>query len=217
MNHLPALIRRLAIIWLIGATLIAAACGSSPSSPSNQPIRRVVVLGDSLAVTPTIAQSFPSALQTRIDRAALPWRVTNAGVTGDTTADGVRRVEGVLSSDVGVLVLELGANDGLEGVDVTTVERNLSAIVEAAQRHNVRTLLCGMETLPTYGLDYAAAFHAVFARVSQRYTLPLVPFLLAGVALDPAFNGPDLVHPNAAGAQRIADNVWPYLAPLLQS
>jgi acyl-CoA thioesterase-1 len=208
--------RTMAVIVLLAAAMIAAGCGSSPASPSKQPIRRIVVLGDSLAVTPTVDQSFPAVLQARITSERRPWTITNAGVFGDTTADGVRRVDALLAGDVGILVLALGANDGLGGVDTTIVDRNLSTIVEAAQRHNVRTLLCGMETLPTHGLNYAAAFHAVFPRVAERYAIPLVPFLLDGVALNPSLNGPDLVHPNAAGAQKIADNVWPYLAPLLQ-
>jgi acyl-CoA thioesterase-1 len=123
----------------------------------------------------------------------------------------------LLQSDVGVMVLELGANDGLQGVDVATMERNLNAMVEAAQSHGVRVLLCGMETPPLRSLSYSVAFHDVFPRVARRYNIPLVPFLLTGVALIPEMNGPDGIHPNAAGARRIADNVWPYLEPLLHA
>jgi len=172
------------------------------------------VLGDSLAVTPTPAESFPERLNARILQQRLPWTVTNAGIIGDTTADGVRRVESLLAADVGVLVVELGANDGLDRVDVATVERNLLSIVATAQQHNTRVLLCGMETPPTHGLDYSLAFHFVFPRVASARGVPLVPFLLAGVALVPDLTL-DGVHPNAAGAQRIADTVWPYLEPLL--
>jgi len=208
---------RTLIVVVLSAALLAASC-SSPAAPersSNPSIRRVVVLGDSLAVTPTPAESFPARLDAHILQQRLPWTVTNAGISGDTTADGVRRVESLLVADVGVLVVELGANDGLDGVDVATVEGNLMSIVTAAQQHNVRVLLCGMETPPTHGLDYSLAFHFVFPRVANARGVPLVPFLLAGVALVPALNGPDGVHPNAAGAQRIADTVWPYLEPLL--
>ena len=142
--------------------------------------------------------------------------MTNAGVSGDTTAGGLRRVESLLAGDVGVLVVALGANDGLRGIGVSTVEKNLSTIIELAQRHNVRVLLCGMETPPTHGWDYSVAFHYVFPRLAQQYAVPLVPFLLTGVALTPDMNGPDGIHPNAAGAQRIADTIWPYLEPLVQ-
>ena len=176
----------------------------------------MVVLGDSLSVTPTPAESFPAVLQQKIAGGRLPWTVSNAGVFGDTTADGLRRHEPLLQNDVGVLILELGANDGIGGVDVSTIERNLAAIIETAQGHSIAVVLCGMETPPIRGVGYTLAFHDVFPRLSRRYNVPLVPFLLTGVALVPEMNGPDGIHPNAAGARRVADNVWPYLEPLLR-
>ena len=201
---------------------LCVACGSTPSSPSASvpaasppAIQRIVVLGDSLAVSPSPDESFPARLQARISAAALRWAVTNAGVSGDTTEDGGRRAEALLAGDIGVLVLELGANDGLRGVPAATIDANLSAIVTLAQRRNIRVLLCGMETPPTHGLDYSIAFHFVFPSVAQRFSVPLVPFLLNGVALDPELNGADGVHPNAAGAERIAETVWTYLRPML--
>jgi acyl-CoA thioesterase-1 len=128
----------------------------------------------------------------------------------------LRREPDVLARDIAVLVVELGANDGLRGVPVATVSANLTAIITNARQRNVRVLLCGMETPPTHGIGYSLDFHAIFPALSQHLSVPLVPFLLAGIALDPAFTGPDGVHPNAEGAQRIADTVWPYLQPLLQ-
>jgi acyl-CoA thioesterase-1 len=101
-------------------------------------------------------------------------------------------------------------------VPVAQVKANLAKIIEAFQQNHVQVLLCGMETPPLRSLSYSLAFHDVFPRVARRYNVPLVPFLLTGVALIPEMNGPDLVHPNALGAQRIADNVWPYLEPLLR-
>ena len=203
--------------------LLGAACGSSPTptpvspSPVQSPaqVRQVVVLGDSLAVSPSPGESFPARLQVRIAAAALPWTVTNAGISGDTTADGVRRLEPLLAADVGVLVLELGANDGLRGMPTSTIDDNLASIITRAQQRSIRVLLCGMETPPTHGFDYSVAFHFVFPTVAQRFAVPLVPFVLAGVALDPELNGADGVHPNAAGAERVADTVWTYLRPLL--
>jgi acyl-CoA thioesterase I len=200
-----------------------AACGSTPSSPSASPpaaaplkaVQRIVVLGDSLAVSPSLDQSFPARLQARISAAALQWAVTNAGVSGDTSEDGVRRAEPLLGGEVGILVLELGANDGLRGLPTAMVDENLSAIITLARRRNIRVLLCGMETPPTHGLDYSIAFHFVFPSVAQRFSVPLVPFLLNGVALDPELNGADGVHPNAAGAERVAETVWTYLRPML--
>jgi len=217
--HVPG---RAAMWAALASALIAAGCGSaaaptapSPSTGAPPAIRRVVVLGDSLAVSPSIDQSFPAELQARIARRGLPWTVTNAGVSGDTTEDGLRRFEPLLADDVGVLVLELGANDGLRAVPVSTIEANLATIIESAGRRNIRVLLCGMETPPLHGLDYSLAFHNVFPRLAPRYGVPLVPFLLLGVVLAPDLNGDDGIHPNAAGAMRIADTVWPYLEPLL--
>jgi acyl-CoA thioesterase I len=169
------------------------------------------VLGDSLAVTPTRADSFPTLLQQRLDAAGGGWRIVNAGLSGDTTAGGLARFDAAVEGSADVLILELGANDGLRGVDVSTIERNLAAIIVRAQSRGMRVLLCGMETPPANGWDYTIAFHQVFQRVAERYDVPLVPFLLAGVALRPDLNGPDGIHPNAAGARRIAETVWPFL------
>jgi acyl-CoA thioesterase-1 len=147
---------------------------------------------------------------------SLPWKIANAGVSGDTTSGGLTRLDPLLGDDVGVLVLALGANDGLRGVDLAIIERNLSTIIERVQARGIRVLLCGMETPPWRSWDYSVEFHRLFPRLAAKYDVPLVPFLLAGVALNPDLNGSDGIHPNAAGAQRIADTVWPYLEPLLR-
>jgi acyl-CoA thioesterase I len=176
-----------------------------------------VVLGDSLAVSPSREQSFPAALQSRLDQQRLRWTVTNAGVNGDTTSGGLRRVDPLIAGDdVRVLVVALGANDGVRGADLSLVERNLAGIIERAQARRIQVLLCGMETPPLHGWDYTVDFHRLFPRLAARYQVPLVPFLLDGVALVPSLNGADGIHPNAAGARRIADTLWPYLEPLVQ-
>jgi acyl-CoA thioesterase-1 len=213
------ILRRKWICALAAALIVAGGCGSgsTPTAPdASASRRRIVVLGDSLAVSPSQSQNFVSELQARLNSSHPGWTMANAGVSGDTTADGLRRLDGTLTSDTGILILELGANDGLRGLAIATVESNLSAIVERAQSRSIRVLLCGMETPPLHGLDYALEFHRVFPRVAERYRLALVPFLLEGVALNPDLNGPDEIHPNAAGARVIADTVWPYLEALVQ-
>ena len=201
---------------LLAAMAVACGSGSTPTAPTEAPPRRqIVVLGDSLAVSPSREQAFPALLQARIRQHGLSWPIVNAGVNGDTTAGGLRRVDALLTGDTAILVLALGANDGLRGVAVSTVEQNLDAIIERAKARNVRVLLCGMETPPFNGWDYTVAFHRLFPSLAAKHDVPLVPFLLAGVALNPELNGADGIHPNAAGAQRIADTIWPHLEPML--
>jgi acyl-CoA thioesterase-1 len=193
----------------------AAASTIGRSRADAQP-RRIVVLGDSLAVSPSPAQSFPARLQEKLDQSVPGWSIANAGIGGDTTTGGRRRVSSLLQPDVRLLILALGANDGLRGVPLSTVEANLAAIIDAAQQRDIPVLLCGMETPPLRGWDYTLGFHALFPRLAQRYNLRLVPFLLTGVALVREMNLPDGVHPNAAGARLIADNVWPYLEEMVR-
>jgi acyl-CoA thioesterase-1 len=214
--------RRVGACYSLAAVVTATSCASDdapigPSSVSNPTARSgiVLVLGDSLAVSPSRAEGFPAQLQKHLDEAGGSWTVRNAGVSGDTTMGGLQRFEQALTADTRVLVLELGANDGLRGVDIATVERNLSTMIERAQARGIRVLLCGMETPPLNGWNYTVDFHRLFPRVAQKYGIPLVPFLLDGVALNPDMNGEDEIHPNAAGARRIAETVWPYLEPLI--
>jgi acyl-CoA thioesterase I len=200
----------------LAAALAAAACGSGtrPTAPAPA-AREIVVFGDSLAVSPSRADAFPAVLQARLNATHPGWTVVNQGVSGDTTGDGLRRLDPALGSETAILVLELGANDGLRGVAVAAIEANLSTIIERAQARRIRVLLCGMETPPFNGFDYTRNFHNLFPRLAAKYQVPLVPFLLEGVVLNPDLNGADEVHPNAAGARRIADTVWPYLEPLV--
>ncbi len=207
--------------YFVGVLVSLAACSNaSPSAPtasnSTAVPLRAVVLGDSLAVSPSRAEGFPAELQRRLDARHPGWIVSNAGISGDTTSGGLRRFDQAIPEGTRIVILELGANDGLRGVDITTVERNLSTMIERAQSRGARVLLCGMETPPLHGWNYTVDFHGLFPRLAQKYSVPLVPFLLEGVVLNPDLNGDDEIHPNAAGAQRIADTVWPYLEPLVR-
>jgi len=201
--------------------IVGTACGSAegPVEPSaiagTDAVRRIVVLGDSLAVSPSRTDAFPARLQERLDAAYPGWLVGNEGIGGDTTSDGLQRLDRVLSEDTAILILELGANDGLRGTPIDTIEANLSAIVERVRAQGITVLLCGMETPPWKGWNYTLEYHRLFPRLAARYEIPLVPFLLDGVALNPELNGDDLIHPNASGARRIADTVWPHLERLV--
>jgi acyl-CoA thioesterase-1 len=179
----------------------------------------IVVLGDSLASGYGIgaSNSFPAVLQQRAADNGYPHRVVNAGVSGDTSAGGLRRLDSALNGDVGLLIVALGANDGLRGVPVAQVQANLARIIEQAQARGIRVLLCGMEALPTYGWQYSVAFHRMYGDLARDYDVPLVPFMLIDVISNPRLMQPDHVHPNAAGARVMADHVWPYLETLLDS
>ena len=168
-------------------------------------------------MTPSRSDSFPAVLQKRIDAAGLRATVVNAGVSGDTTTGGLRRFDSAMAGGTDVLVLALGANDGLRGVSLATVEQNLGTMIAQAQARGTRVLLCGMETPPAHGWNYTLGFHEIFPRLARQYSVPLVPFLLHGVALVREMNGRDGIHPNAAGATQIADTVWPYLKPMIEA
>jgi acyl-CoA thioesterase-1 len=209
-----SLARRAAVCSVLAAVVTAASCAST-EAPSSSQGGVVLVLGDSLAVSPSRVDAFPAELQKRLDSSARGWTVNNAGVSGDTTTGGLGRFEQALTTDTRVVVLELGANDGLRGVDVSAIEKNLSTMIETAQARGIKVLLCGMEAPPLHGFNYTLDFHRLFPRLAQKYNVALVPFLLQGVVLNPDLNGNDEIHPNAAGAKRIADTVWPYLQPLV--
>jgi acyl-CoA thioesterase I len=178
---------------------------------------RVVVLGDSIAAGLGLAreESFPARLQQKIDRAGLAFEVVNAGLSGDTSAGGLRRLDWALDGDVRVLVLELGANDGLRGLPAAEMRRNLSTIVERAKARQVAVLLCGMEAPPNFGASYTSEFRAVYAAVAREHDVPFIPFVLDGVAGLADLNQPDGIHPNPAGARKVADLVWEHLQPML--
>ena len=198
------------------ALLAAVASGCARPAAADAPERRLVVIGDSLSVYPSTEASFPAELQRRIDKQGLSWVVTNAGIIGDTTSAGALRVDAALGPDVGAMVVALGANDGLRGVDLTTIETNLAEMIERARQRHVAVLLCGMETPPTRGFGYSLAFRRIYPRLAKKYAVPLVPFLLSGAVLEPGMTGPDGIHPNEAGARQIAETIWPYLRPMLR-
>jgi acyl-CoA thioesterase-1 len=198
-------------------TLVLASALAASAAPRQTPRPRVVVLGDSLASGRGIGaeHAFPAVLQQKLDDEGLDFEMVNAGVSGDTSTGALRRFEKLLDDNVRVLVLELGANDGLRGVPIAQVKANLGRIIEAAQARGITVLLCGMEALPVHGWDYTVAFHNAFGELAKRYDVPLVPFILMNVIGNRDLMQPDRAHPNAAGARAIAENIWPYLKPLL--
>ena len=160
-------------------------------------------------------EAWPALIQARLRREGLPYSVVNAGVSGDTTAGGLRRVDWVLRSRPEIAIVALGANDGLRGQSVEAMRENLERIVERLRAGGVRVLLAGMRLPPNYGTDFTRDFAAVYPDLARRAGVALMPFLLGGVAADPRLNQGDGIHPNAAGHRIIAERLWPYLRPML--
>ena len=181
--------------------------------------RVIVALGDSLTAGLGVApdEAWPALLEARLQQEGLQYRVVNAGVSGDTSAGGVSRLDWVLRNNPEIVIVALGANDGLRGQPVTALRSNLVAIVDRLKQRKVKVLLAGMRLPPNYGAPYTRDFAAVFVDVARQTGVPLVPFLLDGVAANASLNLADGIHPNAAGHRIIADRLWPHLRPLLMA
>ncbi len=175
------------------------------------------MLGDSLTagLGLPIEEAYPTLIQQRIDKRGFEYEVINAGVSGDTSAGGLSRLDWALDGDVRVLVVALGCNDALRALPTEELKTNLSQIIERAQARHIDVVLAGMDAPRNFGRDYIVAFHQVYPALASQYHVPLVPFLLEGVAANPALNQRDGIHPTAEGARIVADNVWMVLEPLL--
>lgn len=223
---------------MVAGLVAAAACGSAserradatpPSSPAAAPAATmpatrppvVLILGTSLTAgfgLPDPSLAYPALLQRKADSAGYRVLIHNAGVSGETSAGALRRVEWVMQEPVSIFVLETGANDGLRGQDPDSLRSNIEGILERARRQQPppQILLVGMEAMPNLGQAYLRRFRSVYPEVAKKYDVPLVPFLLEDVAGVDSLNQPDGVHPTAAGQRRIAETVWRYLEPLLR-
>lgn len=178
---------------------------------------RIVFLGDSLTAGLGLPadSSYPALLQRRLDEQGYRYEVVNAGVSGDTSAGGLRRLDWSIEGDVKILVVALGANDGLRGLSPDAMKQNLSAILERAASKGLAVILAGMEAPPNNGADYTRQFRTVYAELANTYKVRFLPFLLQGVAGAAELNQADGIHPNARGARLVADLMWGSLEPAL--
>jgi acyl-CoA thioesterase-1 len=203
----------------LSIALIAGFVGLVPKSAAEE--KTIVFFGDSLTAGYGLpdpdTQSYPAQIQAKIDAHHLPWHVVNAGLSGETSAGGLRRIDWVLRQKVDVFVLELGANDGLRGTAASVTRANLQAIVDKVrtQYPDARIVLAGMKMPPSMGAEYAAAFDGVFPALAAKNGLVLIPFLLEGVAEMPGLNQGDDLHPNPEGAALVANTAWKWILPLL--
>ncbi len=181
----------------------------------------VLFLGDSITAGYglDISQAYPALIQQKIDAQRWPFKVINAGQSGDTTSGGLNRIDWLLRSRIDVLVLELGANDGLRGVPADTIQKNLQAIIDRVKIKypHAKIVIAGMKVPPNMGNSYSKGFESVFFAVAKKNNAPLIPFILAGVGGVRDLNLPDGMHPTARGQQIVAANVWKVLEPVLRS
>lgn len=204
----------------IALVAVLALCGvggfaqGAPAAP-----RTIVVLGDSLSAGYGVppAQGWVALLQGRLKREGYEYRVVNASASGETTGGALARLPRALDlHKPAVVVVELGGNDGLRGLPISDVRRNLDSILRLSQQAGARILLVGMRIPPNYGPAYTAAFHDLYGEVAARHEAPLVPFFLQKVALDESLMQDDGIHPNAKAQPILLDTLWPMLKPLLK-
>jgi acyl-CoA thioesterase-1 len=224
------------VLALAGAACSPADSSSPPERPANESTRdappesrptsarsavapKIVILGDSLTAGLGLdqSQSFPALLQARLEREGYNYEVVNAGVSGDTSAGGLRRLDWALQGDVRVLVVELGANDGLRGLPVAQMRKNLAEIITRARQRGIAVIVAGMEAPPNYGEQYTAEFRQAYRDLAAEHDVPLIPFLLDGVAGLRDMNQGDGIHPNPEGARRVEHTVWAALEPVLET
>ena len=201
--------------WRMSAAETASnASGTLPADKS------LVVLGDSLSAGfgVDLSEAWPARIQEKIREAGLPWKLVNAGLSGDTSAGGLRRLDWILRRPVDALLLELGSNDGLRGLPLEATRTNLQTVIERtrAKYPNVRVVLAGMKMPENLGEAYTRQFESLYRDLAATNKVTLIPFLLDGVGGRPELNLPDQIHPNAEGHRRVATNVWKVLHPVLQ-
>ena len=190
-----------------------------PAGVSGASACTLLVVGDSISAAHGMArkEGWVQRLQQRLQDRSLPCRVVNASISGDTTAGGLRRLPGLLERHrPQVLLLELGGNDGLRGLSLKQMKRNLSTMIELARQSGARVLLLGVQLPPNYGEGYSRAFERVFEQLSREQQVPLVPSVVAGIGGNGALMQSDGIHPNAAAQPHILELVWPRLEPLLE-
>jgi acyl-CoA thioesterase I len=189
------------------------------SNAASRPEERILVaFGNSLTAGLGVnsGETYPARLQEKLSLAGYRYRVVNAGVSGDTTAGALRRVDWVLKSKPDIVIIELGANDGLRGLDLKDTRANLTQIIQRFQAAGVKPILAGMKLPPNYGPAYTGSFQGMYSDLAKHYDIPLIPFFLEGVATKTDLNQPDGIHPTGSGYAIVVDTLWPTLLPLLK-
>jgi len=234
MSRIRLLALALALLAVIGGACSRSAPEGQPAAGPQEPAPpaapaatpedsgrpKIVALGDSLTAGLGLLenQAYPALLQKKLEEDGYDWEVVNAGVSGDTSAAGLQRLDWALQEqNVRVLIVELGANDGLRGLPVDQMKKNLASIIEAAQTRRIAVLLAGMEAPPNYGPEYASSFREVYRDLAGQYHVIFVPFMLDKVAGIATLNQSDGIHPNIEGTQIVAETLWHALRPMVDA
>ena len=185
----------------------------------SQEKRTILFFGDSISAGYGLEpqQAFPAIIQDIIDSLGLNYEVINGGLSGETSAGGLRRISWVLQRDIDIMILELGGNDGLRGIDLSSTKNNLQQIIDKAQAKNpdIEIIIAGMQVPPNLGTDYTKEFQELFPELAEKNNLPLIPLILDKVGGRDEFMQPDQIHPNAKGHKVVAETVWEILKPIL--
>jgi len=213
---IPRFVAALLVIAAVAGFSSGAQAAAAVSATDDRP--RIVAFGDSLTagLGVTAEDAYPSQLQRRLDRDGFRYRVINAGVSGDTTAGGVRRMAWVLKSRPQIVILELGGNDGLRGLSLRETKANLERIIQQCRSASVTVVLAGMKLPPNYGAEYTNGFESMYPALAKKYHVVLIPFFLDGVAGSTSLNQADGIHPTAEGYRIIVDKVLETVRPLLE-
>jgi acyl-CoA thioesterase I len=219
-------------VWVLWGVLIFCICGcgkresetvrnyenaSLPGAALKDQRPVIAAMGNSLTAGQGVDSSmnYPSRLQRKIDEEGYVYRVVNFGVSGDTSGQGLNRLDAILKNSPKIVIVELGANDGLRGMPAEVTKKNLATIVERLQAAGVKVVLAGMQVPPNYGPQYTGAFRNIFRDIANKYSISLIPFFLDRVGGNAALNQEDGVHPTAEGYKIVVENVWKVLKPLL--
>jgi acyl-CoA thioesterase-1 len=226
------ILRKCIIVLLVATGLFLGCSRSKTKEPSRSDLGRedsprtlpsfdsrpvIAAFGNSLTagLGVDLSQNYPAKLQAKVDAAGYRYRVINAGVSGDTSAQGLNRLSAVRELHPKIVILELGANDGLRGLPLEETRRNLELIISQLQEDGAKVVLAGMEMPPNYGVEYTLGFREIFPDLARKYHVALIPFFLEGVGGRPELNQEDGIHPTATGYDILVETVWKALKPLL--
>jgi acyl-CoA thioesterase-1 len=203
----------LLLMALLAPSLAVGNPGSTGKERQLSAVKTIIALGDSLTAGYGVKEkeAYPARLERRLHEAGYRWRVINAGISGETSRETLARLNRVLELKPAIVILEIGVNDGFQGLDPTLIRKNIEEIVHILKKQGVQVVLAGMRMIDNFRPGYNASFAAIYPEVAKKNDLVLIPFFLEGVAGDPSLNRQDGIHPTAKGYRIVADTVYPYL------